>query len=170
MRNIVDGSRRQILDCSSLPLRYKKIVLLPFKRYRMIHLGQLYRTKFYFSRRKYAMFYSRNLMESFITNMLAYMGLIFVVGEESLRRRSRAEVIVDILSEALKGANKTRIMYRANLNFVRFDRYFSELLAKGLIVVVDNPGVYSGGVVYQTTEKGRALLEILKQAGELVSL
>jgi len=87
-----------------------------------------------------------------------------------LRRRSRAEIIVDILSEAMKRANKTRIMYKANLNFLRFERYFGELLSKGLIVVVENPGVYSGGVVYQTTEKGRALLDVLKHAQEIVSL
>lgn len=87
-----------------------------------------------------------------------------------MRRRSRTEVIVDILSEAMRGANKTRIMYRANLNFVRFERYFGELLAKGLVVVVDNLGVESGGVVYQTTERGRALLDMLRQAGEIVSL
>ena len=87
-----------------------------------------------------------------------------------MRRRSRVEVIVDILSEAMKGANKTRIMYRANLNFIRFERYFGELLANGLIVVVDNPGVESGGVVYQTTDKGRALLSILRQAQNIVSL
>ena len=87
-----------------------------------------------------------------------------------MRRRSRAEIIVDILSEAMKRANKTRIMYKANLNFLRFERYFGELLSKGLIVVVENPGVYSGGVVYQTTEKGRALLDVLKHAQEIVSL
>lgn len=87
-----------------------------------------------------------------------------------MRRRSRTEVIVDILSEAMRGANKTRIMYRANLNFVRFERYFGDLLAKGLVVVVDNPGIESGGVVYQTTERGLALLDMLRQAGEIVSL
>jgi len=87
-----------------------------------------------------------------------------------LRRRSRAEVIVDILSESMKGANKTRIMYRANLNFLRFERYFGELLSKGLIVVVDNPGFEGGGVIYQTTEKGRTLLDMLKRAREIVSL
>jgi len=87
-----------------------------------------------------------------------------------LRRRSRAEVIIDILSEAMKGANKTRIMYRANLNFIRFERYFGELLSKGLIVVVDNPGGSFGGVVYRTTEKGKALLNTLKQVREVVSL
>ena len=85
-------------------------------------------------------------------------------------RRSRVEVIIDILSEALKGANKTRIIYRANLNFLRFERYFGELLSSGLIVVVDNPGVCSGGVVYQTTEKGKELLAILKKAQDIVSL
>lgn len=85
-------------------------------------------------------------------------------------RRSRAEVIIDILSEAMKGANKTRIIYRANLNFLRFERYFGELLSRGLIVVVDNPGVHSGGVVYLTTEKGRELIVILRKAQDIVSL
>jgi predicted transcriptional regulator len=61
-------------------------------------------------------------------------------------------------------------MYRANLNFIRFERYFGELLSKELIIVVDNPGVYSSRIIYQTTEKGRALLDMLKQAQEIVSL
>ena len=82
-------------------------------------------------------------------------------------RRSRIEVIKDILTEASSGANKTRIIYRANLNFLRFNRYFSELVEKGLIVGVDNPG---GGVVYQTTEKGKALLEVLKKAEQFILL
>jgi predicted transcriptional regulator len=53
---------------------------------------------------------------------------------------------------------------------LRFERYFGELLSRGLIVVVDNPGVHSGGVVYQTTEKGRELLVILRKAQDIVSL
>lgn len=85
-------------------------------------------------------------------------------------RRSRAEVINDILSEALKGANKTRIMYRANLNFLRFERYFGELLWAGLVEVVDNPGGEFGGVVYRTTVRGRELLEALKKTREFISL
>ena len=82
-------------------------------------------------------------------------------------RRSRIEVIKDILTEASSGANKTRIIYRANLNFVRFNKYFSELVKKGLIVGVNNPG---GGVVYQTTEKGKALLEVLRKAEQFILL
>ena len=85
-------------------------------------------------------------------------------------RRSRTEVIVDILGEALRGANKTRIMYRANLNFLRFDRYFGRLLEAGLVEVVDNPGEEFGGVVYRTTERGRELLETLRKASEIISL
>jgi len=85
-----------------------------------------------------------------------------------MRRRSRADVITDVLVEALDGAAKTKIMYRCNLNLLRFERYFGELLAKGLIVVVENPG--SNTTLYMTTKKGRALLEILKEAKQIVSL
>jgi predicted transcriptional regulator len=56
------------------------------------------------------------------------------------------------------------------MNFLRFEPYFDELLAKGLIVVVDNPGVSSGGVVYQTTEKGRIFIKLFKQAQEILSI
>lgn len=82
------------------------------------------------------------------------------------RRRSQTEIIMDILTEALKGASKTRIMYRANLNFLRFKRYFSELESKELITMVSNPG---RGLVYRTTEKGKDLLEVLKKAKLIMS-
>jgi len=83
-------------------------------------------------------------------------------------RRSRAEVIVDILSEALSGANKTRLMYRCNLNFVRFNRYLRELLDSGLIECFgSNPGDL---VLYRTTDKGRELLQVLRRANDLMSI
>jgi len=87
-----------------------------------------------------------------------------------MRRRSRTEVIIDVLSEAFGGANKTRIMYQANLNFLRFNRYFDELLDAGLVEVFDNPGPKSGGIVYRTTEKGRELLKVLKKAQRFIEL
>ena len=83
------------------------------------------------------------------------------------KRRSRSEVICEILSEALNGANKTRLMYRCNMNFVRFNRYLSELLDAGLVECVgSNPG---GIILYRTTEKGRELLKVLRKANELLS-
>jgi len=76
------------------------------------------------------------------------------------------EVVADILTEALYGANKTRIMYRANLNFLRFHRYFSELLDKGLMVRENGS---DGRVVYRTTDKGRRFLKIISNAEEIIS-
>jgi len=85
-----------------------------------------------------------------------------------LVRRSRTEVIIDILLEALDGANKTRIMYRANLNFLRFNKYFGELVSQGLVELVNNPD--ESGLVYRTTDKGRVLLDVLKKAEQFISL
>jgi predicted transcriptional regulator len=98
-----------------------------------------------------------------------YISSLYFGGRE-MRRRSRTEVIMDVLSEALGGANKTRIMYRANLNFLRFNRYFCELLDAGLVEVFDNPGSKSGGIVYRTTEKGRELLKVLQKANRFIEL
>ncbi|MEM3579749.1 MAG: winged helix-turn-helix domain-containing protein [Candidatus Bathyarchaeia archaeon] len=85
------------------------------------------------------------------------------------RRRSRVEVIIEILNEALNGANKTRLMYRCNLNFGRFNRYLKELLDAGLLEqVATNPE--TGLILYRTTAKGRELLKILEMAGEFLSV
>lgn len=91
-------------------------------------------------------------------------------GGKKMRRRTRTEVIVDVLSEALGGANKTRIMYQANLNFLRFNKYFDELLDAGLVEVFDNPGSKCGGIVYRTTEKGRELLKVLEKAKRFIEV
>jgi len=84
-----------------------------------------------------------------------------------MTRRSRTEVVVDILTEALDGAHKTRIMYRANLNFLRFNRYLSEMLENGLLKK-DNDG--NGRILYKATEDGKALLETLRKAQEFMSI
>jgi predicted transcriptional regulator len=86
---------------------------------------------------------------------------------EGSYRRSRVEVICDILSEALSGANKTRLMYQCNLNFMRFNRYLQELLDAGLIETVgSNP---KGIVLYRTSDKGRELVKVLRRANEFMS-
>jgi len=84
-----------------------------------------------------------------------------------MTRRSRTEVVVDILNEALDGANKTRIMYRANLNFLRFNRYLSEMLENGLLTGENDGG---GRVVYRVTEDGKALLKTLHKAQEFMNI
>jgi len=85
-----------------------------------------------------------------------------------VRRRTRIDVVVDILGEALGGTVKTNLSYRCNLNFVRFNRYLTELLEAGLLEVIEDP---NGNVLlYKTTKKGKDLLEVLKKAGHFLSL
>jgi predicted transcriptional regulator len=86
---------------------------------------------------------------------------------EGRKRRGRTEVVCDILSEALEGANKTRLTYHCNMNFLRFNRYLEELLEAGLLVRVDsNP---NSVVLYKTTDNGRELLRVLRRANEFLS-
>jgi len=78
--------------------------------------------------------------------------------------RSDWKIVMEILRSGLdRGAKKTHIMYRANLNFVSFNKYFPALLEGGLIVELDDP---DGGVLYVTSEKGRVLLKLLNGVRE----
>ena len=82
-------------------------------------------------------------------------------------RRSCLEIIRDILTVALDGASCTRIVYRANLTFPRFKRYSACLVAKELLTFDSNPGTNCRGI-YKTTEKGKRLLWLSAEVGELV--
>jgi len=55
-------------------------------------------------------------------------------------------------------------MYRANLNYVRFNRYLSNFLNKGFIELIKDD---EGNGCYRITERGNALLLVLKKAKEL---
>ena len=81
-------------------------------------------------------------------------------------RRNFFEVITDILVEARYGANKTRIMQRANLNYHRFNRYFSELLSCDVIRKEED---VDGRFLYKTTEKGMRLINIINRAEEILT-
>lgn len=82
-----------------------------------------------------------------------------------VRKRGWADIIVDILEVTLVPSNKMKIMYKSNLNFERFNKYFYDLLRKGLIVEMDN----DGRRVYEATDRGRSLLEVLKKAQDIFS-
>jgi len=74
-------------------------------------------------------------------------------------RRSRFEILLDVLFVARNGARKTEIVYRANLNFGRIDSYLSYLADKALIEKSES--------FYKTTERGN---EFLREYQTLESL
>ena len=68
-------------------------------------------------------------------------------------RRSDLDICADILVVAKRGAKKTHIVYRANLNFNLVTKYLKRLIEKGLL----RPS--SENNVYTTTDEGIDFLE-----------
>lgn len=66
-------------------------------------------------------------------------------------RRSYRDITAEILRIARKGANKTRIVYKANLNFEILGKYLERLEKAGLIS-------YDRQTV-KTTQKGREYIK-----------
>lgn len=74
------------------------------------------------------------------------------------KRRGKLEIIIDILSVAMKEAKKTEIVYKANLNFKRVGKYLPYLEEKGLIENM--------GSEYKTTGKGKQFLRDYRKMKE----
>jgi len=85
-------------------------------------------------------------------------------GDITSKRRSRLNIIAEILYAAINGAVKTRIMYRVNVNFVQFNDHVKCLLEAKLIRTIRR----RRRTVYETTEKGRLLLHIFNEAEEML--
>jgi predicted transcriptional regulator len=75
-------------------------------------------------------------------------------------RRGEVQILIDILGISLKGVQVTRLMYKANLSYSTLRKYLSAMSKQGLIVKVCSD---DGSVVYRTTEKGRLVLDRLKE-------
>lgn len=78
---------------------------------------------------------------------------MFVDENESMNR-SKQEIIAKILDICVKGANKTRIVYEANLNFRTVNIYLDLLNQKGLIRVS-----HGENIIYETTPEGMDLMK-----------
>jgi len=72
-----------------------------------------------------------------------------------MKRRSKFDIIIAILDVVSGGATKTKIVYKANLNFNLATKYLDFLLEKGLIIV--------DGSSYVITEEGKTFLEKAKE-------
>jgi predicted transcriptional regulator len=73
---------------------------------------------------------------------------------EEIMKRSRGEIITQILDICSKGATKTRIVYQANLNFKTVNPYIDLLIEKGLLDLQRGQNK-----VYMTTKRGSELIE-----------
>ncbi len=70
-------------------------------------------------------------------------------------RRSKIDIIIDVLEVAKMGVNKTSVVYRTNLNFKLADKYLELLQNQGLVEnKLDK---------YITTDKRKIFLEKAKE-------
>ncbi len=65
-------------------------------------------------------------------------------------RRSRIDIVAEILEVAKKGVNKTAIVYKTNLNFTLAEKYLSLLEKQGLLENKSDK--------YVTSDRGRIFL------------
>ena len=70
-------------------------------------------------------------------------------------RRSRQQIIYEILKICRNGVNKTKIVYQAKINFGSVRFYLQYL--------IENHLIYANQGVYQTTPNGISLLESINQ-------
>ncbi|NPV62207.1 MAG: DNA-binding protein [Methanotrichaceae archaeon] len=77
-------------------------------------------------------------------------------------RRDKLKIILDILDICNSSANKTKIVYRANLNFKMANLYLEIMTKEGLLEIDGG----DSGKLYSTTTKGRELLSDVRQIYE----
>ncbi len=69
-------------------------------------------------------------------------------------RRSRIDIIIDVLEVAIPGVNKTSVVYKSNLNFKLAEKYLELLQKHGMME--------NRGDKYITTDKGNIFLKKAK--------
>jgi predicted transcriptional regulator len=77
-------------------------------------------------------------------------------------RRSRFEIVADILQACLVPRGKTRIMCKVKLNFTQANEYLSQLTSLGLLSQEKGK--------YKTTDKGRQFISAYNHLGEIIGI
>ena len=88
-------------------------------------------------------------------SILAKINFRSNVGGVIIKRRSRTDIVVDILKVTMNGAKKTHIVYEVNLNFNIAQKYL-EMLSEKELVRRENG-------LFITTDKGKVYQEIAKE-------
>lgn len=81
-----------------------------------------------------------------------------------MMKRSKHEIVSKILDICKDGANKTKIVYQANLNFRTVNPYITLLVKNNLVEVKEGKNI-----VYETTNKGKHLLDDFEQINSQIS-
>ena len=71
------------------------------------------------------------------------------------KKRTNDVIASEILKICVNGANKTRIVYQANLNFFSAKHYLDRFIERGLLEAIPE----GSRIVYKTTPKGMDLKE-----------
>jgi predicted transcriptional regulator len=75
------------------------------------------------------------------------------------KKRTNDVIASEILKICVNGANKTRIVYQANLNFFSAKPYLDRFIERGLLEAIPE----GSRIVYKTTPKGMDLKERLER-------
>lgn len=80
-------------------------------------------------------------------------------------KRSKQEIIAQILEVCLNSSSKTRIVYQVNLNFRTINPYL-DILMKNSLIEISEPEQK----LYKTTPKGEGLLDTIKEVNSSLSV
>ncbi len=84
-----------------------------------------------------------------------------------MKKRTDDQIISQILEICMNGAGKTKIIYQANLNFLKVSRHLENMVKNGLISEIP----IGSRVIYKTTSKGVELNQrFQKLQGEIDAL
>ncbi len=82
----------------------------------------------------------------------------------TMKYRSRMEIIAVILQSAMKGATKTKLMYGAYLSYAQLKEYLAFVQERDLVT-------YEEGLqLYRLTPKGLHFLNVYEEVRDFVSL
>ena len=79
-------------------------------------------------------------------------------------KRSRSDITLEVLNVCRNRVSKTRIVYKANLNFNIATNYIDLLSEKGLLSISEGPRTF-----YATTPQGMEAIKALKQLSNLLT-
>ena len=80
--------------------------------------------------------------------------------------RSKMDIIANILENAMKGMNKTKLMYSCNLSFKHFNSYLEFLLDRRLLEITDKGRT----ILIKTTSKGTDFLRLYRKIEKLINV